>query len=140
MTSSTNSSVIRNCALNLLARREHSQQELRAKLLLREFAREEIEQILQILKQENLQSDVRFAESYTRMRINRGYGPLRIGMELQQRGVDSDLIAANLAQDNEFWLDKMDEVKRKKFGNKIAKDFPEKAKQMRFLQYRGFKL
>lgn len=137
-TMANNLSAIKNSALNLLARREHSQQELRAKLLVREFAREEIEQVLQILKKENLQSDARFAESYARMRINRGYGPLRISQELQQRGINNDLIAENLAQDKEFWLEKMNEVKHKKFGSKIPKDFVEKAKQLRFLQYRGF--
>ena len=78
---------IRVAAMNFLARREHSVQELRKKLT-RRFAEESMvdEQILR-LTSEGLQSNARFAESYARQRISRGYGPVRLREGLRERGV-----------------------------------------------------
>lgn len=126
----------RNCALNLLARREHSKAELQKKLLAREFLREEVEEVTAALQSENLQSDERFAEAYINMRANRGFGPARISRELQERGVNDNLISEYLS--NIDWQAKAKDVWQKKFRSKYPKDFAERAKQMAFLQYRGF--
>jgi len=128
---------IKKCALNLLARREHSQQELRQKLHLRNFDRNLVESILQELANQGLQSDQRFAECYARMRINKGYGPVRIVLELRQRGVADTLIDKVLSNDID-WPEIVTKIYRKKFGNKHPKNFAELSKQMRFLQYKGF--
>ena len=65
-------------AVGLLARREHSQHELRHKLTARDYSEEEIETALQRLLEKDLQSDERFAQVYTQARYQRGHGPYKI--------------------------------------------------------------
>lgn len=123
--------------MRILTRREHSQRELQIKLRLRKFDHLEIDKVLKELKELDLQSDLRFAESYAQMRINKGYGPIRIANELQERGIDDTTISAVISADNEFWLQHAKKVHKKKFSRK-AVNINEKAKQVRFMQYRGF--
>lgn len=125
-------------AVSYLARREHSTLELRRKLDKSGFNTDEIEHVLAQLKQADLQSDERFAESYVRYRINRGYGKTRIRMELQERGVADELIHDSLQQAEVDWFALAAEVRSKRFGEQNPEDFKSRAKQQRFLQYRGF--
>jgi len=130
---------INNSAVRLLARREHSYHELRQKLLLREFPRDAIDAVLEQLMQQGYQSDERFAQVYTNSRIRRGYGALKIQAELQERGVDKELIMAVVPDDAEFWQEQLALVWRKKFPPSSEKPtWNEQARQMRFLQSRGF--
>jgi regulatory protein len=129
---------LRKICMDLLAYREHSRLELRNKLLLREFAADCIEPILDALISDNLLNDQRFAEAYTRMRARRGYGPIRIKQELNERGVASEWITNALRSTELDWWQLALEQKQKKFGLIVSKEFSERAKQMRFLQYRGF--
>jgi len=85
-------SSIRSKAMDLLARREHSAQELRQKLKTREYDIDAIDEILQALKEDRLQSDERFTESYVNHRFNAGVGPLKIRYELRQKGVSDRLV------------------------------------------------
>jgi regulatory protein len=128
----------RNCAMDLLSRREHSRSELTEKLRRREFDADVIEQALDRLQQENLQSDQRYAESYLYQRAQKGYGPLRIAYELRQRGVHEDLVQQVMELEQESWSERMQQQRIKKFGNNIPEDYAEKMKQARFLQNRGF--
>jgi regulatory protein len=130
---------IKNCALNLLSRREHSAYELKQKLSQRQFDLSEIEEVLAALKELNLQSDERFAENYTHYRLERGFGPYRIGEELKARGVDQDLISAAIDFYSSNWLDAAKKVFLKKFPN-FENDFLSSAKAKTFLKYRGFTL
>lgn len=125
-------------AVSYLARREHSALELRRKLDKSGFDSAEIEHVLAQLQQADLQSDERFAESYVRSRINRGYGKTRIRVELQERGVADELISDSLQQAEVDWFALAAEVRRKRFGEQNPDDFKSRAKQQRFLQYRGF--
>ena len=127
-------------AVRLLARREHAEAELRQKLAQREFGSEEIEQALDELKQGGWLSDARLCEAYVRMRAQRGYGPLRIRMELQQRGVDEALIEAALADPAHDWRQLLQAQYAKKYRGKPCANYNDKARRMRFLQYRGFSL
>lgn len=127
---------IRYAALNYLAMREHSKAELLAKLEVK-FGRNEAITCLALLEEQGLQSDSRFAEAFVRMRSRQGKGPQRILMELKQKGIASDIISSNLA-DQEIWNQLALDVKTKKFGDSTFKDSKEKAKQMRFLASRGF--
>ena len=129
---------IRNAALDILARREHTRLELTRKLKAKEFSNDEIEELLDILDQEGLQSDERYTESYVNMRRNRGYGPLKIKQELQQRGVSSNLVDLFVEFDDEVWLDTAYQAYEKKFAAKVLSSANERAKRMRFLQSRGF--
>ncbi|MGD9107682.1 MAG: regulatory protein RecX [Gammaproteobacteria bacterium] len=129
---------VRNVAIKLLAQREHSRYELQSKLLIRKYDRAVIEKVLDELSQTNLQSDIRFAQSYTRMKMARGFGPIRIRQELHDRGIADDLIEECLAISLDAWMQEIIKVRSKKFGSDVPHDYEERAKQMRFLQYRGF--
>ena len=124
--------------MRLLTRREHSSQELKQKLVHKGFAISLVEPLLEDLRQEGLLSDERFAESYTRSRMSRGFGPARIKQELRQRGASDDIIEATIVDNDEQWQELAREVRRKKFGSKIPENLQEKLKQQQFLQYRGF--
>jgi len=124
--------------MNLLARREHSQQELQGKLIKRGFESGDIKPILSILVEEGLLSDERFTEAFINSRLQRGSGPVKIAMELQQRGIVDELVNAYLDERDAQWTQRAIEVRIKRFGPSLPQDFKERARQMRFLQYRGF--
>ncbi len=124
--------------MDLLARREHSVRELRNKLQRRFPDVETIDKQLSRLAAERLQSDVRFAQSYARQRISRGYGPLRLREELRERGVaEADVAAAMQEMDIDWYAVATDAI-HKKFGTLGPIDLKEKARRARFMQYRGF--
>lgn len=134
----TNPADVRLAAMNLLARREHSVWELRRKLKRRFTDESVLDEQLSRLTGQNLQSDMRFAESYVRQRINRGYGPVRLREELRERGIsktDSAQIMGELEID---WRRHAIQVMRNKFGDLPALDLKEEARRARFMQHRGF--
>jgi len=126
-------------AIGLLARRDHSRAELLRKLTVRGFAVADAEALLDRLEAQRLQSDARFAECYARMRSDRGYGPQRIRAELRERGVAAELVEQQLA-DLARVDSRIDDVWRRKFAGRLPRDYRERARQMRFLQQRGFPL
>jgi regulatory protein len=95
-------------------------------------------EVVRQLEAERLLSDDRFMESLIQARRNRGYGPLRIQKELQEKGVAPEAIAGWLDATSREWVDDIRRVQRKKFGGRIPKSYAERARQARFLQYRGF--
>lgn len=132
----------RNAAMRLLAQREHTRQELLRKLQSR-FDRTELEEALGRLSDERLQSDSRFARTFARERALKGQGPQRIQSELLQRGVsgsDADAALRSLpAEEGIDWLVQARRVLRKKYGSpQLPAEFSERARRLRFLQYRGF--
>ena len=129
---------VRTKAMDLLARREHSRSELKQKLLKRFGDGDLIDQQLDLLAEENLQSDARYAESFVRQRFNRGHGPLRIRREMRQKGIpDADIEAAMKSEDYD-WYSSAQSVLERKFGVEPAVDMKDKARRDRFMQYRGF--
>jgi regulatory protein len=138
ITSTKKPASIRLVALNYLARRDYARAELAQKLLAKKFPTNEIEALLNELTQNNSLNDLRFAENYCRYRRTKGYGPLRIAMELQARGIAAEVIAEVVQITDNAWLIEAQNTWRKRFKAKAATDFSLLAKQMRFLQYRGF--
>ena len=124
--------------MDLLARREHSAQELRQKLKTREHGHDAIDEVLLALQQDHLQSDSRFTESYVNNRVNAGIGPIRIRYELRQKGIDDFLAEEFLAPLSALWDEMMVQQRIKKFGEAIPSEYRESTKQARFLQNRGF--
>lgn len=124
--------------MDLLARREHSILELRRKLRKRDMSGELVEQALLDLVEDGLLHEGRFAESFVSSRITKGQGPLRIRADLSERGVRESLIEQALAESECDWFELAAQVRLKRFGSDVPRDFPGKAKQSRFLQYRGF--
>ncbi len=90
------------------------------------------------LEQEGLQSDQRYVESYVHSRCSRGFGPVKISLELKQRGISSDVISAYIDFNDSIWLEMACEEYTKKFGGVEISSAKERAKRMRFLQSRGF--
>lgn len=129
-------------SIRLLARREHSRLELSHKLSRKDTPEAILEQLLEDLAEQGLQSDDRFAGSFCRERAGRGIGPVRIRAELKDRGVAGGLIdeALRATEQNTDWYELAETVREKRFGPGRAADFKEAAKQKRFLQYRGFPL
>jgi regulatory protein len=124
-------------AMNMLARREQSRQELENKLGTR-FEMDVVGQVLDDLAREGLQSDQRFLESFVSARINRGQGPLKIAYELRNKGIASDAISEQMEAYAEHWHDLAREALERKFGIEPPVDFKERQKRQRFIASRGF--
>jgi len=129
---------IRFKILDLLSRREHSFKELINKLKDRVDSEGRLFEGLTKLKEENLQSDERFAESYTRSRSVKGFGPEKISHELKSRGISENLISKIVYSDEINWM----EIIKKEFSKKfiIEKDFAKEdiSRAKKFLLQRGF--
>ena len=130
----------KSVAVKLLSRRDHSALEIRDKLLKRDFDEGEIEQTIIELQQGGWLSDERFAEAYIRMRQQKGFGPIRISIELNERGVKESIVDDYLQADDEGWQQILEQQYLKKYKNKPVEDYNDRAKRIRFLQYRGFSL
>ncbi len=128
---------VREKAVELLARREHTRLELTRKLRQRELPSHLIETALDELASENLLSEARYAEALVASRIDRGFGPLRILSEAQDAGADEGRIRLAMEAAQADWLELAREAQRKRFG-RPPKDFNERVKQSRFLASRGF--
>ena len=122
--------------MDYLSRREHSRYELYKKISAHNFDRDLINQELDLLIEDGLLSDERFAESYFQSRKNRGYGPLRIRNELKQRGV-GDQIFSPLSDEIE-WSEFALEALKKKVRGDMPTETKDILKLKRFLNYRGF--
>ena len=125
-------------AMRLLATREHSQHELRRKLIQKGHAPELIDEVMAQLRAQGLQSDARFVENFINSRRERGKGPTRIQLELQQHQIAADIIQAQLEPRASIWRDYAEKARRKKFGAAIPADYPARMRQAKFLEYRGF--
>jgi regulatory protein len=173
---------IRRAAMDLLARREHGAEELKAKLIKRfrnaeqSVARqnayvsaesdpqqdeatfsasgvalegftasdddalpleERVDIQIERLRDEGLQSDSRLAEAFVRSRANRGQGPVKIKMELRQKGIADGLISEALATADQDWFELASQVAERKF-REPPQDSKDRARRSRFLQQRGF--
>ena len=129
---------VRIAAMDLLARREHSLEELRRKLKRRFVNEDLVEGELQRLKDENLQSDERYADSFLRQRSARGYGPRRVRHEMRQKGLSDAEINNAFDRVEVDWYALAAAVMNKKFGDTPVVEIKEKARRIRFMQYRGF--
>lgn len=127
---------LRERALGYLARREHSRFELARKLAQAGFDEADVAPLLDEFERRNWLSDVRFAESWVADHRAKA-GSVKLAFDLRQRGVADAVIAAVLGEQRESELERAREVWMKKFGSPPA-DAAEKARQMRFLQSRGF--
>jgi regulatory protein len=129
---------VRDRALRLLARREHSALELKRKLLQRGYSPELIEPALSGLAAEGLLSETRYAAEWVRSRIARGQGPAKIRAELRHQGLADEQIRQALAAAGADWARLAAEIRRKRFGATLPASLAERARQTRFLESRGF--
>jgi regulatory protein len=125
-------------ALGFLARREHSRRELMRKLATRGFPDDVVSRALDELERTGALAEARFTESFVRSRISKGQGPQRIRAELAQRGITDGEADDMLRSADVDWLAAIRAVRAKRFGAELPRDYAERARQARFLQYRGF--
>jgi regulatory protein len=127
---------LRARALKALGRREHSRQELQAKL--QPFAEDpdELDALLDELEKRGWLSEARFVEQLTTTR-RRKFGAARIVHELRQKGVSDDAISAAQAQLKAGEVEAARIVWKKKFV-RLPRSLQERGKQARFLASRGF--
>lgn len=123
-------------AMKYLVRREYSRAELHAKLLLQATPDDNVDKVLDELVARGWLSDFRAVEQLLRMRRNR-FGTQRITFELRQKGISEDLISDVLPQMRDTELEAARSIWQKKFGA-TPENAKEKAKQVRFMQSRGF--
>ena len=130
---------IRLAAMDSLSRREHSRFELRQKLSSK-FPDQLtlIEQELTKLCDASLQSDERFVEMFLRSRLQRQQGPVKIRHELQRYGIADDLLASNVDDLDEVWLEQAVAALQKKYVSTLDITPKAKAQALRFLAQRGF--
>jgi len=129
---------LRARALRLLARREHTRAELEAKLSGEDTDADELAAVLDDFSRRGWISDARVIEQVTHARRTR-FGSRRIRQELENKGVSGELIAEAMTGLKESDLEAARGVWRRKFGCAPA-NAKERARQLRFLQSRGFAL
>ncbi|WP_314918556.1 recombination regulator RecX [Pseudomonas helleri] len=129
---------VRRAAMDLLARREHGRVELTRKLRQRGACPDMIDIALDRLTEEGLLSESRYLESYINYRAGSGYGPLRIREELGQRGLSRGDIEEALRESGFNWQEQLEDTWRRKFAGKLPEDAKDRARQGRFLSYRGY--
>jgi regulatory protein len=129
---------VRTAALALLAGRDFGRAELARRLAKRGYPAAVLTAVVDGLVAERLLSETRFVEQFIRQHAGRGHGPMRIRAELRERGVPDAEVEAGLEAAGEDWVSIARDVRRRRFGLSPPGDYAERARQARFLQYRGF--
>ena len=136
--SDNDAKIIRHKLTRLLSRREHSQTELRKKLVDSELDKDLIDDTIARFAEKDIQSDVRYAEAVVRGAYRKGKGPVFIERELSNHNIDFYLVKTLVNDESFDWFESAKAVRIKRFGEDMPIDWTAKQKQMRFLQYRGF--
>ncbi|MDF7680139.1 regulatory protein RecX [Enterobacteriaceae bacterium ESL0689] len=141
-------SCLRERAVRILALRDHSEQQLRRKLATPVWNKndlksvpvtpEEIDNIIHWCFANHYLDDERFARQFIVSRSRKGYGPVRIRQELQQKGVDNNIVDIAIRACDIDWIALAKEQIQRKYGQTLPTMFSEKVKIQRFLLYRGF--
>jgi regulatory protein len=128
---------VKAAAIKLLARRDFASADLRARLVAGGYDEQGVGDLLADLVADGTLNDERYAQNYVTYHAGRGHGPERIAAELRRLGVASELVEASIASGPD-WRGLARKVCRGKFGPEPPGNWAEKARQARFLQYRGF--
>lgn len=128
----------KNYALWLLGAREHSSKELQQKLARKGYEQQAIDDAIQYLMDLNYLSDERYAEAFSRSKAAKPLGKQRILNELRMKGIPEQMAKQALNSLEVDWFELALELKQRKFGYTVEKDFKARAKQTRYLVYRGF--
>ncbi|MDD5972637.1 MAG: regulatory protein RecX [Spirochaetales bacterium] len=121
-----------NCydkALSLLALREHSVEEMKQKLLSKGYNKNEIEEAVKRLIDENYLSDSRFCQIYIRSRLKKNpEGKSLLILRLKQKGISSDLARREVDSYFEDNSEEIEEIYSNYSKKIIEKKGEEKAK------------
>lgn len=128
---------IRRSALGLLSRRDFATPELVGKLTGQGYDAGAVGEVVADLAAERLLDDARYAANYVAWHAGRGQGPMRIRQDLLSMGLPGDLVAESLSSGPDFTA-LCRETRVRRFGTELPVEWKERARQARFLQYRGF--
>jgi regulatory protein len=128
---------VRDAAIVLLARRDFATVELCRRLESYGYDSGVVGATIAGLALERIVDDARFSENYVAYHANRGQGPARIAADLKAVGLPCELIDRALAASPD-WRTHARAVRSRRFGPELPQSWPEKSRQARFLQYRGF--
>jgi regulatory protein len=129
---------VRTAALALLAGRDFTRHELAERLRRRGYQPALVGAVIVGLVAENLLREERYVELFIGQHSRRGRGPMRIRQDLRQRGIGPEAIDTALKEGEVDWTESARAARRRRFGTALPADQRERAKQARFLQYRGF--
>ncbi len=129
---------IRKKLLDFLSRREHSFKELIFKLEDRVGSSQKLFLELEILREEGLQSDERFAESFIRSRSLKGFGPEKISNELRSKGIEENLIKKMVYSQELDWKMILKKEFKKKYPQSMNYNIEDISKMKKFFFQRGF--
>ena len=124
-------------ATALLARRDFPSAELHGKLRAKAFDENTAAAAVADLASRGIVNDERYAQNFVAYSAGRGQGPLRIAGELRRRGLGAVLVDAAVASGPD-WTVLARRVCHARFGPQPPASWAQKARQARFLQYRGF--
>jgi regulatory protein len=124
-------------ALDALARRDYSSEDLRLKLLEKGYDASVVLPLLEELRDEKLLDDRRYLENFVAYHAARGQGPVRIRVDLRRHGLQGPLVEEYLDAYPD-WIVLLKKARLKKFGAKAATNYADRQRQARFLGYRGF--
>jgi len=120
-----------------LSRRDHSAAELADRLCGKGHEAALVAGVIEQLRERGYLDDARFAAHYVSAHARRGQGPQRIRRELEGLGVAGEVVAEALGNGPD-WGQLAREIRGRRFGAEPPQSWPDKARQGRFLQYRGF--
>jgi regulatory protein len=127
----------RIAALDALARRDYSSEDLRVKLLGKGYDAAVVSPLLDALRDEKLLDDRRYLENFVAYHAARGQGPLRVRLDLRRHGLQGPVVEEYLDTYPD-WIAQLQKARLKKFGAEPLKNYADRQLQARFLGYRGF--
>lgn len=135
-------------AIRILAMRDHSEKELRRKLVAPLLTKngpepidappEEVDRVVAWCQESNYLDDARFTRQFIASRSRKGYGPARIRQELNQKGIGRTDIDQAMYDCDIDWLALARDQAQRKYGEPLPTVFAEKVKVQRFLLNRGY--
>ena len=124
-------------AVTLLAKRDYASGEIKRCLKRYSSDEDSINSVMDRLISHHYLDDSRFIEKEIKKQLAKRHGPSRIKQELRQKGLELLAIERALEDLDVDWFELAEELRIKKFGDELPTDPKEKAKQIRYLQYRG---
>ena len=124
-------------AVMLLAKRDYASGEIKRCLKRYSSDEDSINSVMDRLISHHYLDDSRLIEKEIKKQLAKRHGPSRIKQELRQKGLELLAIEQALEDLDVDWFELAEELRIKKFGDELPTDPKEKAKQIRYLQYRG---
>ena len=126
-----------NKSLDLLTRRDHARNELRAKLRARDYEGVEIDSAIAQMESWNYLNESRFIEGVIMQHARRGEGPRYIAQALAAKGVAKEDIQACPVWKTIDWTAHAQQIHAKRLDPPPA-SWAENQKRMEFLMRKGF--